>query len=108
MEDTGKTVVWSMLLAIVVAVVAVFAYNQIVAKPQMAEMQKQITQLTQNTNHNSTVLDKHTEAIDRLSGTVSQNADATNTLAGTVSNNAAVANQNAATANYNASLQPNY
>ncbi len=122
MEDSGKSIVWALLLAVVVAVISVFAYNQIVIKPQMAEMNKQIVHLTENTNHNAAVLDKHAEVIERLSGTVSQNAETTQSLNNTVSqnaaatqslndtvnNNAAVANQNAATANYNASLQPSY
>ena len=122
MDDSSKAVVWSLLLAVVVAVIAVFAYNQIIVKPQMAELNKQIVQLTQTTNHNAAVLDKHAEVIERLSGTVdqnakatealsgtvSQNAQATNSLTDTVNNNASVANQNASTANYNASMQPSY
>ena len=108
MEDNGKSVIWSLLLAVVVAVIAVFAYNQIIVRPQMTEMSKQIAQLTENTNHNTAVLDKHAEVIERLSGTVSQNAEATQSLNATVNNNASIANQNASTANYNASLQSNY
>lgn len=104
MEDKGKTVVWVSLLAVIVAVIALFVYNQIVVKPQIAEMSRQITLLTQNTNHNAAVLDKHAEAIERLSGTVSQNAEAADSLTNTVNNNAEAANQNAAAANYNASL----
>ena len=108
MNDSSKGIIWSLLLGVVFTTIAMFAYNQIIVKPQMAELNKEIVQLTQTTNHNAAVLDKHAEVIERLSGTVSQNAQATDSLTDTVNNNASIANQNASTANYNASIRPSY
>lgn len=108
MEANRNTIICSFLSAVVAAVLAVFVYNQVVVKPQMAHLNKQIVQLTQTAAYNATVLDRHAEVIERLSGTVNRNEAAADSLTNTVNDNANVANQNAVEANYNASLQPHY
>lgn len=108
MSDRGIPAASALALSLVISILAIFAYNLLVVRPQIialdariATLDPQATALTKADAEQNTALDKHAEMLAQLGQGVQdnalatqENANATQSLQGAVNYNANVANEN--------------